>query len=256
MLKIAKGSDFERLQRFCKGNAFGAYICCRAEAYGFSSSFSKLWIGENADEKITCAVSSLDRNAVLLADGECDFDELAFMISALGISSVLTDEMTAEKCKMPSFETKPVFCFENACGYIETEDAEISDMKAVYALFCSCFPNRYLNDKESFLSWLSDFTFRKNRNLARLETAICGSKLVAAALTAAECKTDAVISSVACDEEFRRRGFGKSVVLSLAKKLKDENKNVFVIAENNELSAFYKKIGFKNCGFAAYTERL
>ncbi len=59
MLKIAEESDFKRLKQFCKDSIFGTYICCRAEAYGFSSSFSKLWIGENVEKRITCAISSL-----------------------------------------------------------------------------------------------------------------------------------------------------------------------------------------------------
>ncbi len=177
------------------------------------------------------------------------------MISALGFKSILTTSETAEKCGIANFETKPILYCKNISGTVETSTAEVPDMKAVYELFCSCFPSSYIRNKDSYLSWLSDFTFRRNRSLARIEMAFCGSKIVAAALTSAECENGAVISSVACDKEFRLNGFGKAVSLSLAQKLQAENKNVFVIAENNELSAFYKKIGFKDCGFAAYIER-
>ena len=255
MLKLAENSDLENLMRFCSGSAFGAYIVCRAKAYGFLSSFSQIWIGENESGKIVCAVSSLDGNAVLLAGDECDFKELSFMISALGFTSVLTDFETAKKCGAKDLEKNPIFRFEDNRDDILKETFETADMKAVYELFASCFPKKYGKNKDEYLSWLSDFTFRKNRNLAKLEVSFAGSEIVSAAITAAQWERAAVISSVACNENFRKKGFGKAVTVSLAQKLKSENKDVFVIAENSALSEFYKKTGFKECGFAAYIER-
>lgn len=256
MLKLAEKGDLKRLKSYCFKNVFGAYIICRAEAYGFSSSFSKIWIGENENGKINCAVSSLDGNAVVLASEDCDFEELSFMIFAFGFSSVMTDAETARKCGIKDFEIKPVLRFESSLNFTETVTFDTEeDMKGVYELFSFCFPERYGKSKNEYLSWLSDFTFRKNRNLARLEVLHVGSKVVSAAATAAQCEDAAVISSVACAEEYRGKGFGVAVTLSLVLKLKSENADVFVVAENGNLSRFYEKIGFKECGFAAYIER-
>ena len=129
-------------------------------------------------------------------------------------------------------------------------------MKKVYELFCSCFPQSFSRDKNSYLSWLSDFTFRKNRGLSRLKAVHSGEAVCAAAVTSAECCDGAVISAVACGPEYRKRGYGKAVTLSLANELKRENKTVYVISQDESTTHFYMKLGFRSCGSAAYIERL
>lgn len=253
MFKLTNESDLEKIKVFCRDSAFGAYISCRAEAYGFNAGFSELWISEDERGKILCAVSSLDKNAVVLSDENCNFEELSVLIDSFGFKSILTDVKTADNCSLCGFEKKAVLKLEKCENALETNSNP--DLKSVYELYCSVFPKRYCTDKESYLTWLSDFTFRKKCNLADIETVETEGTVVAAAMTAAESETSAVIASVACKEGFRKKGFGKKVVLSLASKLTAKNKNVFVISENDEVTNFYRKIGFEVCGFAAYIER-
>lgn len=254
MLKIASTGDLEEIKSFCRNNPFGAYISCRAEAYGFETEFSKLWCGRSKNDELVSVVSSLGGNAVILARDGCDYEELSFMISAFSMNSVLTDYDTGAKCFLKGFQKKEIFRF-SGCDLKENEVESEPEMKDVYSLFLSCFPESYHADKDSYLSWLSDFMFRKNRNLARIKAAVIDRKVLSAALTSAESESCAVISSVACNEKCRNNGYGKTVLLSLANELKADGKNVFVISENCSVSEFYKKSGFKNCGFAAYTER-
>ena len=254
MLKTAANSDFERLCALCKNSVFGTYIICRAKAYGFERSFAEIYLCENDNGELTGAVSVLENNAVIVANEHCNFEELAFFVSSFGFSSVLTDEVTAEKCGFHGAVIKTVLCFDTDGKDFQTDSA--ADMKKVYELFCSCFPQSFSRDKNSYLSWLSDFTFRKNRGLSRLKAFHSGEAVYAAAVTSAECCDGAVISAVACGPEYRKRGYGKAVTLSLANELKRENKTVYVISQDESTTHFYMKLGFRSCGSAAYIERL
>ena len=254
MLKAATNSDFARLCALCKNSVFGTYVICRAKAYGFERSFAEIFLCENDNGKLTGAVSVLDNNAVIVANEHCNFEELAFFVSSFGFASVLTDEATAKKCGFHGTEIKTVLCFDSVGKDFQADSA--ADMKKVYELFCSCFPQSFSRDKNSYLSWLSDFTFRKNRGLSRLKAVSCGEAVCASAVTSAECCDGAVISAVACGMEYRKRGYGKAVTLSLANELKRENKTVYVISQDESTTHFYMKLGFRSCGSAAYIERL
>lgn len=253
MLKLASEADSEKLNKFCNKNVFGTYICCRAKAYGFSSDFSRLWISKDKNENILCAVSSLDGNAVILSADGCDFEELSTAIRIFGFSSVLTDAHTAKKVLSDSFSQKTVMKFIGTCKDIETSGE--ADMRSIYRLLISCFPESYSESKNEYLSWLFDFMHRKKLELANIESVVSECAVIAVAMTAAESENSAVISSVACAKKYRNSGYGKAVVLSLASKLKSKGKDVFAIAKNDDVISFYRKIGFTECGFAAYIER-
>ncbi len=253
MLKLAEYKDFERIKAFCFGDPFGAYICCRAEAYGFSCEQSMIWISENISRELTCIVSSLNGNAVVLASDGADFEELSSMLFAFNFKSVLTSLSTAEKCSLKTAKIKKIFRFKENEEIFETVDN--TDMKSVYSLLCASFSDSYIAGREEYLTWLSDFIYRKNRNLARLKAVETSNVALAVAMTAAEWEKGAVVSSVACNESCRGKGLGKAVVVSLASELKKEKKDVFVIAQNRNAEEFYNHIGFENCGMAAYIER-
>ena len=253
MLKAATKTDFEPICRFCKGSVYGTYIICRAMAYGFERSFAPVYLCKSDSGELTGVVSVLENNAVVAAGEECNFEELSFFLASSAFSSVLTDEQTAEKCGFESYESKAVLRFD--CGNSNGKADSFADLKEVYNLFASCFPKAFAVDKNSYLSWLSDFTFRKNRRLSRLKAVHCGKTVCAAAVTGAECDDSAVISCVACRPEFRGKGYGRAVTLSLADELKAEGKTVFLISLDERTTSFYLKLGFTHCGKAAYIER-
>ena len=126
----------------------------------------------------------------------------------------------------------------------------------MYSLISENIPGSFSCDKGAYLNWLSDFTFRKNRNAARMKCTKEGSKVVSCALTSAECRSSAIISGVASDKNKRSKGAGKAVVLSLAYELKNENKDVYVIALNDSAKSFYEHIGFEKTCDIAILERL
>ena len=253
MLKTASVNDILKLSDLCEDSVFGAYGMCRVEAYGLERSFAQTYLCVSDDGELVGVVSVLENNAVILANGLCDFEELSCFVDSSGFNTILTDEATAKKCGLKDCQIKDVLNFDLDDKYIEVSSE--ADSKKIYELFSSCFPESYPVEKDSYLSWLSDFMFRKNRGLARMKAVFGGKILCAAAVTGAEFEKAAVISSVGCRSDCRKTGCGKAVTLALAGELRSENKKVYVISKDNETVNFYHKLGFKNCGKAAYIER-
>lgn len=255
MLKLADERDLGKITEFCGCNVFGTYILCRANAYGFECEFSKIWFSEN-HEKVDTVISSFDNNAVVLTSDKTDFEELTFFVSAMGFLSVLTDCETARKCDISGFSEKTIFASLKQRA-VESSDECICDpdLKAVYGLLCECFSRIYSDEKNAYLSWLSDYMFRSQRGYAHIRVAEKDGEFCSVAITSAESKNAVVVGSVACKKEKRRKGFGKKAVLSLSNAALNDEKNVFAISEDEESSRFYEKIGFTEIGKAAYIER-
>ena len=102
---------------------------------------------------------------------------------------------------------------------------------------------------------MSDFTYRKRRNSARIKCVRQEGGIIGCALTSAECENSAIISGVASDSSVRCKGIGKTAVLSLVDELKKENKEVYVIALNTAAEGFYEHIGFERHCVIAIAER-
>ncbi len=252
MLKRADENDRAAMERFCKNSLLGAYLMCRLQCYGFGYDFVKFWCAET-DGELTALIGALDNTAILLASAKADHAELAAFLQMMPFSSVMTTDEIARLCGFQQFTTKKALKF---CGGEPVPAAEeASDLKAVYDLISREIPGSFSREKEAYLAFLSDFTFRKNRNAARSAALYENGVLCACALTAAETETVAVLSGIATDPDVRGKGFGKRVVLLLANTLQAEGKAVYVIALNDEAVAFYRHIGFEDDQKLAIIER-
>lgn len=253
MLKLCDSSDFFRLERFCNvSDPFAAYVFCRAKCYGFSQPFCETWLSI-CEKEVKAVLSVFCKNAVLFASDSADFEELALFLETGGFKTLLTDSVTAGKLGFRDFNKKKALVFDgkrpdNTC-------IDKVDYKQVYSLLSECFPGEYGNEKEQYLTWLSDITFRQNRHFARVKTVIEDSQLCACALTVAETEKTAVIGGVCCAESKRGRGFAGRTVLSAVSELGKEGKDVFVFAKCDVAEGFYKKLGFSFYKDAAYIER-
>lgn len=253
MLKLCDSSDFWRLEHFCSvSDPFAAYIFCRAECYGFSQPFCETWLSI-CEKEVKAVLSVFCQNAVLFASDSADFEELSVFFKSGSCKTLLTDSVTAVKLGFQDINKKKALIFDgkrpdNTC-------IDKADYKQVYSLLCECFPEEYCNEKEQYLTWLSDITFRQNRHFARVKTVIEDGQLCACALTVAETEKAAVIGGVCCAESKRGRGFAGRTVLSAVSELGKEGKDVFVFARRDVAEGFYKKLGFSFYKDAAYIER-
>ncbi|MFA6075043.1 MAG: GNAT family N-acetyltransferase [Negativicutes bacterium] len=73
-------------------------------------------------------------------------------------------------------------------------------------------------------------------------------KVVACAATAAECADSAVIVSVCCRKEYRRRGYAEACMRELCTKLSSEGKQLYLFCENPVAKKMYEKLGFVTIG--------
>ncbi|MGN1194697.1 MAG: GNAT family N-acetyltransferase [Acutalibacteraceae bacterium] len=255
MLKLAVTGDEKTIDEFCRPFALGVRIRCLSKAYGLSSSLLSVWLGEENGE-ITAAVSLFDGAVTVLASDNADFSELSRFLCGLSFSSLCAQEEAVKKLGLSADYTKSMFVYtEPLKTAYEKADGEYENYSLVYQLISRSIPGSFSPEREAYLCWLSDFTYRRRRGLARLKTVADGENLLSCALTAAECADGAIISGVACDEKARGKHLGQRTVRTLCDELKKEGKRVFVIALNDSASSFYLKTGFTFYGKVSYIER-
>lgn len=255
MLKLAVPGDEKRIDEFCRPFALGIRVRCLTSAYGLSGSLVSVWLGEENGE-ITAAVSLFDGAATVLASDNADFSELSHFLRGLSFSSLCGEEETFIKLGFQADFMKNMFVYaESLKTAYEKADGGYENYPLVYKLISRSIPGSFSPEKEAYLCWLSDFTYRYRRGLARLKTVSDGEMLLSCALTAAESDDGAVISGVACDERARGKHLGQRTVRTLCDELTKEGKRVFVIALNDSASSFYLKTGFTFYGRVSYIER-
>lgn len=251
MLKLAQKVDLNRLVSFCRSYPLGTRIECNLTAYGFEREFLKVWM--NVDENcIKAVVSSFFGAVTVCAADDADFSEIAEFITMYGCTSVCTESSAAKKMGFENTVDKKMYVFKNTHEFSEVGVCRDEELKSAYDLISSSIPDSFSSDRQAYLSWLSDFTFRRSRSLARIKAVCDCSKVISCAMTAAESEVGAIISGVACNSTQRGKGLGKNTVLTLANELKSENKQVYVIALNDSAGSFYEKIGFEQCSVVSY----
>ena len=254
MLKLITEEKVSEVIAFSEKHPLGVHIACKLTAYGTDKDFLYTWYSE--DEKgINAAIISFFGDVIICCDETADFEEIGAFITAYGYKSICAKKDTLENCGFTVNEEKTMFAYSVKSEEVYREVMSGGDMKKVYELISLSIPGSFSSDKDAYLSFLSDFTYRERRALARVKTVCEYGMVYSCALTAAESKASALISGVASDKNIRGKGYGKKTVLTLANELSSENKKVYVIALNDSAKEFYKKIGFRECMTVGYTER-
>ena len=256
MIIKAEYRHHDEIFQFCKDKILGTKVMGLLECYAFNYDFFSLMLSYDEYGMLKAVMSCFDGNITLVADDDCDFCEISEYLNFTAYKSVTTEIKTAEFLKFTDYQTKTAYKFSDYNGtFYEAQNADENDYEAVYALISENIPGSFSNKRDAYLNWLSDFTFRKVRNAARLKCIKKDQKIFSCALTSSECNFSAIISGVASDSTHRSKGAGKSVVLSLAYELKNENKDVYVIALNDSAKSFYEHIGFEKHCVLAISER-
>ncbi len=253
MLKAATKKDLEAILKFCDGDLFGTRIGCYCIAYGFERDFFSVWI-DDSDGNITTVISKF-YDSITLKSSSCNTAEAAGFINMIGYLSLETDSDTCRRFGFSPDSTKRAYIFKGKTDENFADETAEEYNKALYSLVSENIPGSFENTKEAYLSFLSDFTFRKRRNLARSKGFVTDGKLVSCVITSAETENCALLSAVASDKSVRGMGYGKKTVLSAVNELRNENKEVFVIALNESAESFYEYIGFEYYTDICHIER-
>ncbi len=254
-IKLAEKTDLVALGTFCDGSILGTKIMCQIKAYGFGRDFLSVWCCVTDENKIVAVISKFDDNVTLMC-GETEVTEdINAFLGMIGYSSLCCSRDTAVKLGFADSVTKNAYIYAGSYdgGILGELGEEL--YRGCYALICESIPDSFSSDEEAYLSFLSDFTFRKRRGLARLKGFTEKGRVRSCALTGAETEEAAIISGVACVSSDRKKGLGKLTVLSLAEELKRENKDAYVIALNESAEGFYEHIGFQFTEKISFIER-
>ncbi len=250
MLKLASSQDLSVILDICDGDLLGTRIGCYALAYGFERDFLQLWFDNNDNIVIAKFYDSMT-----LISGADNCEEIRNFIEMIGYRNLEMSVGLCSKLGYTADAVKKSYIFNGEaknCGAIEIGEEYY---KSLYTLVSDNIPGSFDSGKEAYLSFLSDFTFRKYRGLARAKGFIVDDTLVSSVITSAETADYALISAVTSDKNLRGTGLGKKTVLSMIDELINENKKVFVVALNESAEGFYEHLGFEFCGNVATVRR-
>ena len=226
MIRLLTNDRLDEFSAFCDKRLTGAVIYTRMKTYGLFSNDVFFWYSENADNEINAVFSMADGIFLACTDGTADEEELNLFAQTVGASQVTYGN--AEYTLRFSSSQKN-FTAENVSG---------ENIKDVFDVIFEDDNNR----KEFFPAWYTDASHKIRHGLIHGKCIYAEDKCVAVALTSGETKSIAVISSVATLRNYRKQGFGESVVLALARSL---NKEVYLMTNSEETMHWYEKMGFE-----------
>ncbi len=244
MLKLADKNDLGGIISFCQGDLTGTRIGCYCQCYGFERDFFSLWINET-DGEIKGLIAKFYDSITVKVAADCEADEITQFLGMLPYNEIMCSESTAELLGLADCTLKKSYLFRGKAGEYPSENLGEGYYKQLYRLVSDNIPASFKKSDEAYLSWLSDFTFRKRRNLARSRGVTKNGELLSSVITSSETKDSAILSAVATSDSSRGTGIGKSTVLSAVYELQKEEKAVYVIALNKSAEGFYEHIGFK-----------
>ena len=250
MLKLATDSDLEAIISFCDNDLLGTRICCYCLAYGFERDFLNLWIDES-EGSVSTVISKFYDSMIVKTSSE-SLDEIKEFILMMGYHSLETNYETCKRLMITPDTVKKAYVFSGIAENCAAVNLGEEHYKSLYNLVSKNIPDSFVDSKEAYLSFISDFTFRKHRGLARSKGFVEDSVLVSSVITSAETETSALLSAVASDISVRGKGYGKKTVLTMVNELQCENKKVFVIALNESAESFYVHLGFDFYGEIAF----
>lgn len=242
MIKLLTGSRTDEFVSFCESTVLGSCISTKLLAYGLDTPTQYFWYSES-DGKIS-AVFNKD-GSLLTVSGRTDFDELFEFIRIIGCTSVYFDFI-------PDFDDRnikrdDILIYKTPSETGETADIDSENIKNIFPII---YEDRTKEEREIvFGSWYPDISLKKRRGLIRAKGIMHGNKLVSCAVTCSENETTAVITGVATLKKYRRNGFAKRCVITLANELKSENKQVYLITDNEKTKKWYEKMGFEHFSY-------
>ena len=251
MLKLADDSLLDDVLRFSQAEPIGVRLACLASAYGLEGRMLSVWLQYDDSGRITAAFASYCSDCVLIASPGADACELALFVNSSSFRSLCASKKSFALCGLEPDDEKKLFCLENNAESFDDVKNE-GDIRKMFELVCKSIPGSFEQTERAYLEFLSDYTYRKNRGLARLKVIERDDDPAAVCFTAAEDGHRALISAVAAKQDVRGMGFGKKIVLSMAAELQHEAKQPLVIALNKSAEGFYEHIGFKECGRICY----
>ncbi len=253
-IKSVEAKDVALISTFCRNDILGTKVMCQINAYGLERDFLSVWQCQDGDNLYGIICKFEDSMTLVGRFDKCSEDVKLFL-EMIGYRHICCTSFVAEKLKYTDYTNKKGYVYTGKYEDEAFEEFTEDYYKDCYSLISEHIPESFENTTEAYLAFLSDFTYRKRRGLARIKGYSEKGRVYSCALTAAETEDSAIISGVVCAPEGRKSGIGKKTVLSIAKELQKENKKAYVIALNESAEGFYEHIGFELKEKISFIER-
>ena len=244
-----EAKDFvSSVYKISDSNPFACRIISLYNSYSPELAFVDYWMISNENNGACVgAVARSGTDFIVFLTDDCDIEEISSFMRVAGASSVICDgdyELDMFGSKSASgliLQRKDEFAdIESELNVIEPE------IKEAYELIVKCA------DENFKPPLFEDFYVDVNHKLRHKTMRMYGIKendtLVAVAMTVAESGNGAVLGAVSCDPEYRKQGYGSSIVKYISNRLINENKTVYLHRAQNANVAFYNKLGFVESG--------
>lgn len=242
-------NDFvSSVSRISDNDPFACRIISLYNSYNPNLAFVDYWmIADKESGKCTGAVARSGTNFILFITNECDLEEVSSFMRVAGASSAICDG----KYKLDIFGSR---CIDGSVLVRETSfeilnknlDVFVPDIKSAYNLIVKCADENF--KPPAFEDFYVDVNHKLRHNAMRIYGIRENDILVAVSMTVAESDNGAVLGAVSCDPEYRKHGYGSSIVKYISNRLIEENKAVFLHRAKNANVSFYNNLGFTETG--------
>ncbi len=209
MLKKATAENEKEILSFLSEGVVSLKIASYIKAYGFERDFINYWLAFSEENELISVFALFETSAVLYAEEGADLTELRSFIEMLGFETLVCSEKTAYSLGFEKIQIKKTYFYDGEADEASAEEIEEEKIKDVYNLICENIPDSFEKSKNAYLSFLSDYTFRKRRSLARGKCITENGKVLSSAITAAETESAALISGVASDRSAEKKASEK-----------------------------------------------
>lgn len=242
-------SDFiQSVQRISDNDPFACRIISLYNSYSPDLAFVDYWMIADKDSgRCTGAVARSGTNFIMFITDDCDLSEVSSFMRVAGASSVLC----SGKYQLDLFGSRHITGSVLArTKLFETENDKLTvvipEIKSVYELIVKCADENFR--PPAFEDFYVDVNHKLRHNTTRLYGISEDNTLVAVAMTVAESENGAVLGAVSCDPEYRKKGYGSSIVKYISNRLIEEDKTVFLHRAKNANVSFYNNLGFVESG--------
>lgn len=225
MLRLLEQNGIDEFSQFCRDKITGAVIFTRLKTYGLSSSEALFWYSENENGAINAVCSMTDGIFLACADKTADDEELRLFAKTVGAY------------EFSYGDARYILKYEGNGDFCDAQDITGENVKDVFSVIFEEDKNR----DDFFARWYTDASHKIRHGYIHGKCIYENGKCVSAALTSGETDSLAVISSVATLKKYRKQGYGKRVVLSLARQIK---KDVFLMTNDEITKNWYINMGF------------
>ena len=219
------------------GNIFLVKILSNMTAYG-SLPCVQTWVqGKNA------VIQTVDDSAVIFANTNADFDEIAEFLPFCGAKTVFTSYENAAKLRLNVMESGIILRKSRTTAHSPPSGITrqyYPDYSRIHSLLYNCgftLPNRD--------DFAADLSLRLRNDTARI---YCNDNYTALCIVGYETAKSAIISAVAVSPDIRRHGLGSDVLTSACSSLENEQKQIYLYREIGKNEEFYHKNGFTEIG--------